>query len=163
MTTIDELFPSPYLTAADVKDKPIVTIKGFSKKTMKNKQGEEEVKPVLFFNEFEKGMVLNKTNANAIVKMYGKILDEWVGERVQLHSVTVAAFGESTDAIRVVDHKPAADKQTLLDRFSKLYERAVTAKVDGVEDYTITPNMLEHEIIELGKELKAKVEAAEAF
>lgn len=163
MTTMNDLFPSPYITAQDVKHKPTVTIKSFSKKTMKNKQGEEEVKPVVFFAEFEKGMVLNKTNANVIAKLYGSTLEDWVGERVQLHSVVVEAFGESTDAIRVVDSKPVADKQTLIDRFSKLYERGVKAELEGIENYVISPNMPEQEIIELGRELKAKIEAAEQF
>lgn len=163
MTTLDDLFPSPYLTAADVKNKPVVTIKSFSKKTMKNKQGEEEVKPVLFFNEFEKGMVLNKTNANAIAKLHGKNLEDWIGERIQLHSVVVEAFGETSDAIRVVDAKPVADRQTLLDRYSKLYQRGINAKMEGIENYAIRADMPDNEIIELGRELKAKVEAAEQF
>jgi hypothetical protein len=162
-TTLDDLFPSPYLTANDVKHKPTVTIKNFSKKTMKNKQGEEEVKPVIFFNEFEKGMVLNKTNANVIAGMYGKVLEQWIGERVQLHSIVVEAFGESQDAIRVVNAKPVADKQTLLDRYAKLYERGVKAKMDGIENYSIGADMPEQEIIDLGRELKAKIEAAEQF
>lgn len=162
-TTLDELFPSPYLTAHDVKEKPTVTIKSFSKKTMKNKQGEEEIKPVIFFNEFEKGMVLNKTNANTIASLYGKVLDEWIGERITLQSVMVEAFGESSEAIRVMNIKPGVDKSTLLARYQKLYERAIVAKVEGVENYVINPNQPEQEIIELGKELKLKVEAAEAF
>lgn len=163
MTTMNDLFPSPYLTAQDVKHKPTVTIKSFTKKTMKNKQGEEEVKPIIFFAEFEKGMVLNKTNANAIAKLYGSTLEDWVNERVQLHSVVVEAFGETSDAIRVVEGKPVADKQTLLDRFSKLYERGLKAGLDGIENYVVSPNMPEQEIIELGKELKVKIEAAEQF
>ena len=163
MTTMNDLFPSPYLTAHDVAHKPTVTIKSFSKKTMKNKQGEEEVKPVIFFNEFEKGMVLNKTNANTIAGLYGPTLEEWIGERVVLHSVMVEAFGESTEAIRVMNSKPLADKQTLIDRYSKLWERGKKAGIDGIEDYVINPNMEADEIVQLGKELKAKVEAAEQF
>ncbi len=163
MTTLTDLFPSPYLTAHDVAHKPVVTIKSFSKKTMKNKQGEDEVKPVIFFSEFEKGMVLNKTNANAIAGLYGPTLEDWIGERVTLQSVVVEAFGESTEAIRVMNVKPTADKQTLIDRYTKLYERGKKANMEGIENYAISPDMPADEIIAIGKELKAKIEAAEAF
>lgn len=163
MTTMNDLFPSPYLTAHDVAHKPTVTVKSFSKKTMKNKQGEEEVKPVIFFNEFEKGMVLNKTNANTIAGLYGAVLEDWIGERVTLHSVMVEAFGESTEAIRVMNSKPSADKATLIDRYQKLWERGKKVNMDGIENYVIGPDMPADEIIAIGKELKAKVEAAESF
>ena len=163
MTTMNDLFPSPYLTAHDVAHKPTVTIKSFSKKTMKNKQGEDEIKPVIFFNEFEKGMVLNKTNANTIAALYGPTLEDWIGERVTLHSVMVEAFGESTEAIRVMNSKPSADKATLIDRYQKLWERGKKVNMDGIENYVISPDMPADEIIALGKELKPKVEAAESF
>lgn len=163
MTTINDLFPSPYLAASDVEHSPTVTVKAFQKKTMKNRDGDDEVKPVIYFNEFDKGMVLNKTNADIIASLYGNVLENWVGERVQLQSVIVEAFGKRQPAIRVSDRKPLADKATLLDRFAKLYEKAVSLGVEGVENYKIAPNMPDSEIIELGKELKAKVEAAEQF
>lgn len=163
MTTINDLFPSPYLTAADVESKPIWTVKGFTKKTMKNRDGEDEVKPVLFFNEADKGMVLNKTNADIISSLYGSTIEDWINERVQLHSVMVEAFGKRQPAIRIAEQKPGISKQALLDRFAKLYERGLKAEIEGIENYVIAPNMPENEIIELGKELKARIEAAEQF
>jgi hypothetical protein len=163
MTTMNDLFPSPYLTAHDVAHKPTVTIKSFSKKSMKNKQGEEEVKPIIFFNEFEKGMVLNKTNANTIAGLYGSTLENWIGERVMLHSVMVEAFGESQEAIRVMNSKPSADKATLIERYQKLFERGKKANMDGIDNYVISPDMPTDDIIAVGKELKVKVEAAESF
>ena len=163
MTTINDLFPSLYLAASDVHNKPVVTIKSFSKKTMKNKQGENEDKPVIFFNEFEKGMVLNKTNAKTISMLYGNELEQWIGERVQLQAVIVDAFGESQEAIRVSIAKPTADKSQLLDRYQKLWERGKKANIEDIENYVISPDMPTDEIIGLGRELKDKVEAAESF
>lgn len=166
MTTVSDLFPSPYLTAHDVVNKPTVTIKSFSKKTMKNKQGEEEVRPVLFFNEFDKGMVLNKTNAGTIANLYSLTLENWIGERITLQSVMVEAFGESQEAIRVMNLKPSIDKQTLIDRYNKLVERGRTANVSDIDNYVLAGGydlLSTEEIIALGKELKVKVEAAEQF
>lgn len=159
----DDLFPSNYLKASDVEHQPVVTIRNIARETMKNKQGKEELKPVLFFDEFEKGVVLNKTNGDIICDLYGKDLNEWIGARIQLQSAMVEAFGERKPAIRVVEKKPAADKATVMDRYQKLWERGKKAGVEGIEDYVINPNMDAQEIIALGKELKAKVEAAEQF
>lgn len=163
MTTLNDLFPSPYLAATDVDSKPVVTIKSITKKTMKNRDGEDEVKPVIFFNEMDKGMVLNKTNAEIIASLYGNTLEDWTGERVQLHSVMVEAFGKRQPAIRVAEQKPTTDKTKLLERYSQLYERGVKANMANIGDYAINADMPADEIITLGKELKLKVEAAEAF
>lgn len=163
MTTINDLFPSPYIAAADVENKPVVTIKQFTKKTMKNRDGEDEVKPVIYFNELEKGMVLNKTNADIIASLYGGVLEEWIGERIQLHAVMVEAFGKRALAIRVAEQKPVADKGKLIERYQALYERGIKAKMEDIENYQIRPEMPAEEIIALGKELKGKIEAAEQF
>lgn len=163
MTTLNDLFPSPYLAATDVEAKPVVTIKTITKKTMKNRDGEDEVKPVIFFNEMEKGMVLNKTNAEIIASLYGNTLEDWTGERVQLHSVMVEAFGKRQPAIRVAEQKPVTDKSKVLQRYSEWYERGVKAKMDGIENYSVNADMPTEEIIALGKELRGKVEAAEQF
>jgi hypothetical protein len=77
--------------------------------------------------------------------------------------IETVAYGEAVKSIRVSERKPASNRQALLDRFSKLYERAVAAQIESVTDYVIAPNMTDQEIISLGKELKDKVEAAEAF
>jgi hypothetical protein len=163
MTTINDLFPSPYLAASDVENRPVVTIKSFTKKTIKNRDGEDEVKPMLFFQEYDKGLVLNKTNADIIASLYGNTLEEWIGERVQLHSVMVEAFGKRQPAIRVSEQKPIANKQKLIERYEALYERGAKVKMDGIENYKISPDMPSEEIVALGKELKGKVEAAEQF
>lgn len=163
MTTLNDLFPSPYLAATDVENKPVVTIKNITKKNMKNRDGEDEVKPVIFFLEMEKGMVLNKTNAEIIASLYGNTLEDWTGERIQLHSVMVEAFGKRQPAIRVAEQKPLADKAKILQRYSELYERGVKAKMTNIGDYAVNADMMSEEIVALGKELKLKVEAAEAF
>lgn len=159
----NDLFPSPYLKASDVAHEPVVTIAKIEREKMKNKEGKEEAKPVIYFREYEKGVVLNRTNANVIESLYGSEVDEWVGSRIQLCSAMVEAFGERKPAIRVKEQKPPADKKALLERYSKLYERGVKAGVADIENYAISADMPEAEIVELGKELKGKVEAAESF
>lgn len=53
--------PSRYLTKEDVDPKKLVTIRKFAMETIEGR-GKTEDKWILYFNEFEKGMVLNPTN-----------------------------------------------------------------------------------------------------
>lgn len=161
--TLDELFPSKYLAAVDATTDTIVTIKGIEIELLKNKDTDkDEPKPILYFNEFEKGMVLNKTNKNTLATLYGNDISELVGKRVILYAPICESFGKSAPALRIKAQRPPVDKNTLMKHFSTLYEKALKLKVD-VEGFTVNPTMTEQEIIDLGKELKAKVEAAEAF
>ena len=164
----NDVFPSKYLKAEDElfdNGEVTATIKSVVKETLTSRDSnKEEAKPVMYFVELDKGLILNKTNWGACVKMYGDESDNWVGDKVTLITVDVDAFGDVVSAIRIKNQKPKGNnRQTLLDRYQKLYEKALTLKVEGVENYVISPNMPDDEVITLGKELKAKVEAAEQF
>jgi hypothetical protein len=166
----NDAFPSRYLKAEDDlfdDGEVIATIKDIAKETMKggrNSNQAEQDKPVMYFRELPKGLVMNKTNWGICEKMFGSDeSDDWIGNKVSLTVIETVAYGEAVKSIRVSERKPASNRQALLDRFSKLYERAVAAQIESVTDYVIAPNMTDQEIISLGKELKDKVEAAEAF
>ena len=98
---ISSAFPSKYLKAADLNDKkPIVTISHVEMEDVG--QGEnKEMKPVIYFEGKEKGIVLNKTNSDVLATMYGDDTDEWKGEKVQLYEATVDFQGKRTAAIRM--------------------------------------------------------------
>jgi hypothetical protein len=160
---VDEMFPSKYLKASDAESGPIVTMKNCTWETLKNRDEEDEEKPVLYFEEYEKGLVLNRTNAKTIQNLYGDDTAEWAGKRVQLTAVDVDAFGQVQRALRISPKKPPIDKATLMKHYQALWEKAKKLKVEGVENYVIAPEMHEDEITALGKELKEKVDAAEAF
>lgn len=99
MPNIMDEFPSKYLKASDVEDEhPTVTIAKISREEVGRTK---DWKPIVYFDEFEKGIVLNKTNANAIIKLYGSETDEWPGKKVVLGTAMVDFGGESTLAIRV--------------------------------------------------------------
>lgn len=162
--TLDELFPSKYLAAVDAMQDTIVTIKTIEIELLKNKDTEkDEPKPILYFKEFDKGMVLNKTNKNTLQTLHGSNIFDLIGKRVILHAPVCESFGKSAPALRIKGEKPPADKQSLVNAFSTLYQKAVMLKIDGLADYVVSPDMSEDEIISVGKELRAKVEAAQAF
>ncbi len=57
-----------------------------------------------------------------------------------------------------IEHKP----QTIKDKYQTLYAEASNIGIDGIENYFITDKMTDQEVISLGKELRAKVEAKKA-
>lgn len=57
-----DVFPSKYLKAEGLPEDVIVTITSVEMATLKTKEGGDEYKPVAFFDELDKGLILNKTN-----------------------------------------------------------------------------------------------------
>ncbi len=91
-------FPSKYLRAADLEDQEKLV-------TMKHVQIEEisgsEHKPVLYFVEETKGMVLNKTNSKIIAKAYGDDTESWPTKKVVMYPAMVDLRGDMVEAIRL--------------------------------------------------------------
>lgn len=100
---IDEAFPSKYLKASDLQGaEPVVTIDCVK---MEEVGRDKQHKAVLYFNGKEKGLVLNKTNANKITELLGSgITEEWAGQRIRLFATETQFGGDMVDCIRV---KPA--------------------------------------------------------
>jgi hypothetical protein len=59
------------------------------------------MKPIVFFQGAEKGLVLNKTNANTIAGMYSPETSNWIGKQVTLFPTQVDFQGRQVAAIRV--------------------------------------------------------------
>jgi len=108
---ISESFPSKYLKATDLGGREIRVIMAHVEI---EKLGDDE-KPVLYFKGKEKGVVLNRTNANAISDGYGDDTDEWVDQPIILFSVMTDFQGKVGPAIRcrvptAKDNKQAAKR-----------------------------------------------------
>lgn len=103
---VDEAFPSKYISAADIAGKTVrVTISGYEIESIG--QGvQAQTKPVLYFRGKQKGLVLNKTNAQAVQMMHGPELDDWVGCEIELFDVMDSFQGKPTPAVRVRPVRP---------------------------------------------------------
>jgi hypothetical protein len=107
---ISKIFPSKYVKAADLQGRPfIVTISRLILEDMGH-GAEKERKPVLYFENASKGLVLNRTNAMIIAALYGDETDQWRGQRITIYPTKVRAFGAMQDAIRVRDQVPLPPK-----------------------------------------------------
>jgi hypothetical protein len=106
MPKVSELFPSKWLKASDFEDgDATLTIREVGQETLG--QGKDAVvKFVLFFEEEDRGLVLNKTNVNVIAKLHGDDTDDWIGKQVTLYATEVQFQSEMVEAIRVRTKPP---------------------------------------------------------
>ena len=83
-----------------------VTIREVKREVVQNQQGKEEC-TVAHFVENEKPLILNKTNADAIAKVWGTpYIEDWAGHKIILKVKKVSAFGDMVDAVRVSKERP---------------------------------------------------------
>ena len=105
MVSINEMYPSKYLKAADLQGRNIVVTISLVEI---EKIGDDN-KPVIYFLGKTKGAVLNKTNASNIAILYGDETEDWVGKEIVLFPAMVDFQGRTVEAIRVRGVR-AADK-----------------------------------------------------
>lgn len=103
---ISNLFPSNYLRAADLQGNDARV--RISRVTLENLA--DEKKPVVYFDGKQKGLILNKTNANTIAQRYGDDTEDWKAVELILYSTSVDVRGERRDAIRI-KIPPRSDSQ----------------------------------------------------
>jgi len=103
---ISAAYPSKYLKAADLQDKPVTLI--MARVELESISDGEDKKPVLYFTKAKKGLVLNKTNSKVIATAYGDDTDMWDGQQLVLFPAMVDFKGDTVEAIRVRVPKPAA-------------------------------------------------------
>lgn len=101
------LFPNQYLAAADLRGRDVaLTIEKVTLRDLQKKGGEKERKPVIHFvypdqRRDRKKLVLNKTNATTVAKLYGPRPSQWAGKKIVLFPTQCEAFGKTTDCLRV--------------------------------------------------------------
>lgn len=112
-----DLFPaSEYLKSEDVEEaggEMLLTIKSIARKEYEEDDGSKTVKGVVSFQEVEKKLTLNVTNANTLIAMYGKdnIDTAWVGKSVTLYVDPNVKYGTKVVKglrIRLIDERQDA-------------------------------------------------------
>ncbi len=94
---ISKQFPSKYLKATDIKRTAIWKIIQVELDTMQD----GEKKPVCYFKDQPKGLVLNVTNRTALAEAYGDDTVDWEGKEAELFTMPVTFNGVTKPAIRV--------------------------------------------------------------
>lgn len=111
MPNIQDAFPSKYLKAADLQGRDVVVT--MDHVDFEPVGQERRMKAVLYFQGKDKGLVLNKTNANRITEITGSALtEEWRGHRIRLFPTETQFGGDMVDCIRVRPANGAAMRMT---------------------------------------------------
>src|SRR5262245_4059233 len=108
----DEVFPSKYLKAADLKGQPrIVTIESARYETLKSLDGKETQKIVLYFEKVPKSLPLNATNFDAVCDATGfPDTEDWLRQQIELYQTRTTMGGKAVDCIRI--RRPPASRTT---------------------------------------------------
>ena len=107
---IGQAFPSKYFKASDFESDTVLVMSHVTIETIG--QGREaKESPILHFRDEEKALVLNKTNAGTITKLYGDDTDNWDGKPITLYATEVQFGNEMVMSVRVRLTKPAAKPQ----------------------------------------------------
>lgn len=105
-----DLYPSRFLKAEDITEEGgeiRAFIKAVKIEELQDPERGKEDKPVVYFLRIDKGLVLNKTNAETIGDAYGDETDAWAGKEVLLVTERVTAFGKTAPAIRIrIQNRP---------------------------------------------------------
>jgi hypothetical protein len=101
MAKRDDVFPSRWLRAADLKGKPVtVKIEHALLETLKGEK--EETKTILHFAGTKKCLPLNRTNWDAVADVTGEDdSDAWPGHQIELYPTTTEMKGETVACIRI--------------------------------------------------------------
>jgi hypothetical protein len=96
--TLDDAFPSKYLTAADVEGK---TFSATIERVEYEKMRDSTEKPVAYFEGLKKAVVLNKTKAKFLAELTkSKKFDDWIGVKIQIREGTANYAGDDVPSIR---------------------------------------------------------------
>lgn len=100
---VELMFPSKYLRAADFLGKAVTkTISRVDADNLQMRDGSSEKKYIVHFEDTDKMLVLNKTNAYTIAEVLGeKDALKWTGQQITLYPTTCQCFGKTVDCIRV--------------------------------------------------------------
>jgi hypothetical protein len=107
MVSKNDVFPSRYLKASDLKNGPEVgKINVAALEDLKDFSGAPAKKLVIYFQRKLKPLIVNRTNWGTIADLYGDESDDWAGREIELFATTILMNGKETDTIRI--RKPGA-------------------------------------------------------
>ena len=146
-TNWKKIYTSDYLGSWDLETEGdvVVTIEFFKLDRVQANESIQSKQDVitLKFREFDKPMIINRTNAKAITKVTGSYdMKDWIGKRVSLYTKLVKAFGEEVMALRIrsIAPKPKAKAKLTDERFQKAIEGIIagTVKFEMLNNYALT-------------------------
>ena len=95
-----DVYPSKYIRSEDIGDNEVkVVIDRIEIEALKDDGSEE--KPIMYFKNKTKGMVVNPTNWDRLAYLFGDESDDWPGNAIILYTELVNYQGKVTKGLRV--------------------------------------------------------------
>ena len=118
MAKISQMVDSKYLKQADIEDDTIVTIAKVGQANIAKEDSPVDMKWLIRFKEFDKPMVLNRTNIALLGNFCGDDTDDWLGKQVIVYNDESIQFqGKVTGGLRFkrIKAKPKNAAPTMQD------------------------------------------------
>ena len=105
---IAQMVESKYLKQSDLEDDTLVTIKKVGQANIAKEGEPVDMKWMIRFEEFDKPMVLNRTNITLLGNFCGEDTDDWIGKQAVLYNdESIQYGGKVTGGLRFKRVKPA--------------------------------------------------------
>ena len=123
---INDMAGSKFLKGSDVTPAKVMTIKKLEQENLAREDQPPKMKWIMYFNEADKGLVLNSTNIKRCAKaLLAEDTDDWVGKRITLFFDPDIEFGgQIVGGIRIKRANPA----------SELHKAIKSSQVDDLAD-----------------------------
>lgn len=110
------MFPNDYLGAHEFMGKDVTKrVKSVAMEDLRVQGGKKERRPVVTFSDAKKKLVLNKTNAKTIAKLYGPDTKGWIGQAITMYPTTCMLGRETVDCIRIRDKTGGSHERVPVD------------------------------------------------
>lgn len=101
MAKISQMVDSKYLKQHDAEDDTIVTVAKVGQANIAKDGEPQDIKWMIRFKEFDKPMVLNRTNISLLGNFLGDDTDDWIGKQVIMYNDESIQFqGKVTGGLR---------------------------------------------------------------
>ncbi|MEM3415162.1 MAG: hypothetical protein QW575_06290 [Thermoproteota archaeon] len=80
---ISDIIPTKYLSAFEIKDGQILTIRDIDQvEVMNPRTGQRDKRTAIYFESFEKPMIVNRTSLRRLAVRFGSDLPAWINKKV---------------------------------------------------------------------------------
>ena len=87
--TYDQLFPGRFIKAGEMHGRAVtLTVRDVYLDVLEQEDGREKQQAIIAWQETDREMALNKTNAQSIMAMFGPDSGDWIGKRITLYPET---------------------------------------------------------------------------
>lgn len=109
-TDYRSMYEKDYLGAWDFTEgDKTFTIKKAQRGELTGSGGRKSKKPIVYFQETEKGLALNATNGKTIATLYGPMVEDWSGKKITLYASRTTMGSEEVDCVRIRPQAPKSN------------------------------------------------------